>query len=126
MTQSELVRVNSSFSMRGGALFKSPLAEAADRWGPDGDTVKLREWLNDPTTRQMVGLIKELTFNPPPGFVSTDKIENYGVTSGLQLAVRVLEDPTILFSERFENQGPRETVLPEADYTKGAYEGMPL
>ena len=123
MTASELVRINSAYSMRGGALFPSPIAEAAERWGPDGNVDRLRAWLKDETTIQMVGLIQEMALNPPSGFVSVNTIENYGVTTGLQLATRVLQDPTILFSDRFEKASPGQSALPEPDYSTSAYEG---
>lgn len=124
MTATEILRANASFSTRGGALRINPLVAASERWGPDGDVTALRAWMEDETTKQMIELIKELTFNPPPGLVSPDKLENYGMTTGLQLAVRVLEDPTILFAHVFEANDAGGTALPDADYTTGAYEDV--
>ena len=124
MTPTEILRMNAAFLTRGGALRVNPITEASVRWGPEGDVEKLREWMADETTQQMVALIKELTFNPPPGIVSPDKLENYGMTTGIQLAVRVLEDPTILFADKFVAKNAGETALPDADYATGAYEGV--
>ncbi len=122
MTDVERCRLEAVYATRGGVLKSNPVNDAAVRWGPDGDVNKLKEWLADETTRQIIDLLRELAFNPPSGLVSMDKLENYGLTSGLQLAVRVVEDPTILFTHAFDKAAPERTASPEADYTRGAYE----
>jgi len=104
----------SVFGTRVGVLVPNPVLEASVMWGPAGDTTALRAWLVDPVTVRVLGLIKELAVNPPSGLVGVDKIENYGLTSGLQLAARVMEDPTMLFPQVYDGPGP--TARPEPDY----------
>lgn len=88
------------------------------RWGPDGMPDELRLWLDSPVTKLVVELVKELAMNPPTAYAGS-VVENYGLTTGLQLASAVIEDPTILFPGLFE-EAPQQTALPVADYnTRG-------
>lgn len=108
-------RILGAFSAPYGVMRSNPIIEAAMLWGPDGDTADLREWLADPTTKRMIALVQELAVNPPTTHVGADKIENYGLTSGLQLAVQVLSDPTMLFPLVFAIS--EQTALPATDYS---------
>lgn len=113
MTEAARTRLDLGYYARTGALKDNPLIEASTLWGPDGDGDDLMRWINDPVTLRVVGLIQWLAANPPSGIVSVDKIENYGLTSGLQLAAQVMSDPTVLFPQAFiSDQGtaPLETV----------------
>ena len=115
MTDATRTRMLSVFATRVGVLAANPVLEAAEAWGPQGDVSALKVWLRDPVTQRVLSLVKELAINPPSGVVSLDKLENYGLTSGLQLAARVMEDPTILFPQVFESS--EQTALPEPDYS---------
>jgi hypothetical protein len=119
MTSTMVERIMAAYATRGGALKPNPIVEASEVWGPNGSVDKLRAWMMDETTRRVVGLLQELAVNPPSGIVSVDKVENYGLTTGLQLAARVVEDPTMLFPDVFRDEAPGQTALPEADYSTG-------
>lgn len=108
-------RILEAFSAPHGVLKSNPIIDAATLWGPNGDVSDLRAWLANPTTQRVLSLIKELAVNPPTRHVGNDKAENYGLTSGIQLAAQVMEDPTVLFPLVFAVAD--QTALIETDYS---------
>ena len=77
------------------ALLSSGAAAEADFWN----------WLSLPYTQRMVRALEELADNPAP--LQTDTAETllvqYGITTGLQLAAKLLSNPRRVFPEVFRD-----------------------
>lgn len=71
--------------------------------GEDG-RVQFQAWRHDPTTELFVDAIKSLIDTCAAGIPQdpTGVAVAYGVTSGVNLAVRLLDDPTRVFPSMFE------------------------
>lgn len=114
MNQSLVDRLAATLSTPRGVIKVDPILRLAEMFGPDGNREKFMDWLRQDTTAAMLECLRDLSSNIPPPISSADVHVQYGVTSGLQLAVKILEDPTILFSQLFQ---PAAAVPPEADYS---------
>jgi hypothetical protein len=117
MNNIAIERLRAAYALRPGVLSGSPLLEAARAWGPDGSVDALREWVAAPATRRVAGILRELSFNPPARFAGQSVEQDHGFTSAMQLAARILDDPTVLFPEAFDTAV--ETALPAPDYEQG-------
>lgn len=114
MNQSLVDRLVATLSAPRGVIRKDPILRLAEMFGPEGNLEKFVEWLNLDTTQAMLEVLRDLAVNTPPPIASPDVHVQYGVTSGLQLALKILEDPTILFPNLF---APAAAEPPEADYS---------
>ena len=118
MNQALVDRLSAMLSAPRGVIRKDPVLRLAEMFGPEGDREKFLRWASDETTRAMRAVLRDLAVNVPAPLASADVHVQYGVTSGIQLALRILEDPTILFSQLFQ---PEAGEPPEADYTTNPY-----
>lgn len=76
-------------------------------------------WLADPYTQKFTRAIEELADNPPmlpSGARDTMILVQYGVTSGLQLAAKLLTNPKRVFPEVF-----RDPARPDLGPLAGSY-----
>ena len=64
------------------------------------------EWLALPTTQRMVRALEELADNPAPLSCDTKEtlLVQYGITTGLQLAAKLLSSPRRVFPEVFRDR----------------------
>lgn len=75
-------------------------------------------WLAEPMTQLVVRAIEEMADNPP--VVDKAAIETqYGVTSGLQIAAKLMTQPRRLFPEVLQDPKGQEPTLDKA-YTANA------
>ena len=75
-------------------------------------------WLAEPMTQLVVRAIEEMADNPP--VVDKAAIETqYGVTSGLQIAAKLMTQPRRLFPEVLQDPKGQESTLDKA-YTTNA------
>lgn len=74
------------------------------------------EWLGSPYSQRMVRALEELADNPAP--LPTDTKETllvqYGITTGLQLAVKLLSSPRRVFPDVFRDPAAPEAGLSES------------
>jgi hypothetical protein len=91
-------RSNASFNPAIAALRKTLSS------GKDAE-VGYREWRRNPYTRGFVRALAELADTPPPSFEegadANHVLVQYGMTSGLSLALKLLTQPSRVFPEAF-------------------------
>jgi hypothetical protein len=109
-------------------LIQSLLSNAQERYsgglerllsylsGGDGRE-RFEEWRRLPATELFVAAIKSLTDTCASGIQSdpTGIAVAYGVTSGINLAARLLDDPTRVFPSMFEKPGTAKFSGPVAE-----------
>jgi len=71
-------------------------------------------WLGDPMTQRVLQVLEEFSDNPPVPSGSDIAVQ-YGVTTGLQMAIKVMAQPKRLFPEVFQD------ARTEAPADLGAY-----
>lgn len=76
------------------------------------------EWLASPFSQKMVRALEEMADNPPVLSADTrdSLLVQYGVTTGLQLAVKMLSNPKRVFPDVF-----RDPVATSGDGSFGSY-----
>lgn len=75
------------------------------------------QWLAEPFTQAVTRALEELADNPP---VTLDNVAlQYGFTSGLQLAVKLMTQPKRVFPEVFQDAPAKDEGLDRA-YTANA------
>lgn len=77
------------------------------------------EWLAHPVTQLVVRALEELADNPSDRLSQQDVLLQYGVTSGLQTAVKLMTQPKRLYPELFQDPVLKEGPLDKA-YTVNA------
>ena len=75
------------------------------------------QWLAEPFTQKVTRALEELSDNPPA--VGDDVALQYGLTTGLQLAVKLMTQPKRLFPEVFQDAPAADGGL-EKSYTANA------
>lgn len=76
------------------------------------------EWLALPMTQLVVRAVEELADNPPVSS-QQDALIQYGVTSGLQTAAKLMTQPKRLYPEVFQDAAKKDGPLDRA-YTANA------
>lgn len=76
------------------------------------------EWLALPMTQLAVRALEELADNPPVSS-QQDALLQYGMTTGLQTAAKLLTQPKRLYPELFQDVVKKDTTLDKA-YTINA------
>lgn len=72
------------------------------------------KWLGDPYTQRMTRALEELADNPPPypGDTEASLLVQYGITTGLQLAAKLLTNPRRVFPDVFRDpNSPKDEPL---------------
>lgn len=77
------------------------------------------EWLALPMTQLVVRALEELADNPSDALPQQDVLLQYGVTSGLQIAVKLMTQPKRLYPELFKDPVRKDDELDRA-YTANA------
>lgn len=77
------------------------------------------EWLVHPMTQLVVRALEELADNPLDNLPQQDVLLQYGVTSGLQMAVKLMTQPKRLYPELFHDPVKTDGELDRA-YTANA------
>ena len=77
-------------------------------------------WLAAPITQLVTRAIEELADNPPLAADSGDVALQYGVTSGLQLAAKLMTQPRRLYPEVFHDAQPADDGALEKAFTTNA------
>ena len=68
-----------------------------------------RKWADDPAVR-------DLAVNGPLSLDVKETAVQYGVTSGLNLAAQLMDDPSVVFPELFTGIDSSSRSLPEENY----------
>ena len=79
-------------------------------------------WLAEPFSQLFVRAIEELADNPPllPSDGKESLLVQYGVTTGLQLAAKVLSNPRRVFPDVFRDPGSAVNAGLSESYTENA------
>ena len=79
-------------------------------------------WLAEPYTQKMVRALEEMADNPPvlPADGKDTLLVQYGITTGLQLAVKLMSNPRRVFPEVFRDPGSASDDAPLGSYTENA------
>ena len=80
------------------------------------------EWLALPYTQKMVRALEEMADNPPalPADTKDTLLVQYGITTGLQLAAKLLASPRRVFPEVFRDPRTAGGDEPLGSYTENA------
>ena len=76
------------------------------------------KWLSLPMTQLVIRVLEELADNPPVT-QQQDVLMQYGLTSGLQLATKLMTQPKRLYPELFKDADKKDGSLDKA-YTTNA------
>ena len=79
-------------------------------------------WLAEPFTQRMTRALEELADNPPPYPADTKEslLVQYGITTGLQLAAKLLTNPRRVYPEVFRDPKSDVGDEPLGSYTENA------
>ena len=97
----------------------SALVELQRRFQTPLSRGNFNEWRNNENTILMLEALRELSQNPPPGFLDTESIPvQYGVSSGMNLAASFIDDPSVIYPFLFTGAaiGAEQGMMPETDY----------
>lgn len=75
-----------------------------------------RKWADDPMTKLVLSAVRDLAVNGPLSLDVKEMAVQYGVTSGLNLAAQLMDDPSVVFPELFTGIGSSSGRLPEENY----------
>ena len=75
-----------------------------------------RKWADDPMTKLVLSAVRDLAVNGPLSLDVKETAVQYGVTSGLNLAAQLMDDPSVVFPELFTGIGSSPKRLPEENY----------
>jgi hypothetical protein len=114
-------RVSTATSPRGGRFSPGGLVEFLSFFSHREALEEFLKWRGHPATVRFLGALRAMAANVPPAYLNRDSVElQYGVTSGLGLAVTLIDDPTSLYPELFTKEGstpgPGGAPEPEASY----------
>jgi hypothetical protein len=107
------MRVDEATNRKPGVHVPNGIERLMAATGPQSNPVHLQEWHQSGITKVMIGALSELAFNPPVVLPPDAMTLQYGITLGLQLAERMLRDPTSLFPHLFIPAAPE---MPASDY----------
>ena len=75
-----------------------------------------RKWADDPMTKLVLSAVRDLAVSGPLSLDVKEVAVQYGVTSGLNLAAQLMDDPSVVFPELFTGIGSSSGRLPEENY----------
>ena len=75
-----------------------------------------RKWADDPMTKLVLSAVRDLAVNGPLSLDVKETAVRYGVTSGLNLAAQLMDDPSVVFPELFTGIDSASRRLPEENY----------
>ena len=67
-------------------------------------------------TKLVLSAVRDLAVNGPLSLDVKETAVQYGVTSGLNLAAQLMDDPSVVFPELFTGIGSSPKRLPEENY----------
>jgi len=113
MVEQIQMRVDAATNRRPGVHQANGIERLIAATGPQSDPARFYEWRQSEITQVMIAALAELSFNPPVVLPPDAMTLQYGITLGLQLAERILRDPTSMFPHLFA--GPARD-MPASDY----------
>lgn len=96
-----------------------PLRRLQDVVGDDKALAEFLDWSSGPFGRLVVGALRDLALWGPPATAGTDTSVQYGVTIGLSLAARLLDDPSAVIGRP---EPPRRA--PDMDFTASTADAL--
>lgn len=123
MTTPAVVRLDSSAP--DGYNVPSGVTAFRERFVPLDSALTFKEWSELPVTRLVRGALQSLVLSGPTSVASSDAAVQYGVTSGLTLALQLLTDPSIVYPELFTGVVKPEARAPlEPTYSTSAHDAL--
>lgn len=80
----------------GGYIEPSGLADLKDTLGRPGVVSAFHTWKTQRMTQLVAGAIRDLIVNQPLGIADEDRLVQYGITQGLEMAYQLVSDPSVL------------------------------
>ena len=103
MTQSPVnERLTVSAAIPDGRFVPNGLRCFLSKFSEQSSMKDFVKWRENPVTIAYLSALRTLSVTPPAGYVNADSIEvQYGVQSGVTLALSLAEDPTALYPALF-------------------------
>lgn len=79
-----------------------------------------RKWSEEPMTRLVLSAVRDLATNGPVHLDAKEIAVQYGVTSGLNLAAQLIDDPSVVYPELFTGVQTSSIGLPTENYETSA------
>jgi hypothetical protein len=103
-------------SRSAGYLAGSAVGRLFDKYTPQASAEAFAKWRVMPETMLFIDVLRELARNPAIVLPETDSYEvQFGVTSGLQEAAALLDDPSQIFTKLFTARTPAGPAPDTAD-----------
>lgn len=77
---------------------------------------EFKEWSEQRMTRLVRDALRDLALSGPLHVGSSDVAMQYGVTSGLALALQLVTDPSLVYPELFTGVSAKPKPVPAPDY----------
>lgn len=78
---------------------------------------EFRQWADQRTTVLVRDALRDLALNGPVHVAAPDAAVQYGVTVGLNLALQLMTDPSLVYPELFTGVSARQQAAPEPSFT---------
>ena len=72
----------------------APSGVQAYRNALDGNASAFADWRRHPMTKKLLGAMQDIVLHAPAELATEDRLVQYGVTSGLTLALQLVADPS--------------------------------
>jgi len=91
----------------GGYIEPSGLSALAETLGRPGVSASFHTWKTQGMTKLVANAIRDLVMNQPLGISDEDRMVQYGITQGLEMAYQLMSDPSVLLPGVFgQGTGP--------------------
>lgn len=95
-------RLHASTSVPGGHFVPNGLRCFIDRFSTRESVREFVKWRENPVTIAYLAALRTLSVTPPAAYVQPESVEvQFGVQSGVSLALSLAEDPTALYPGLF-------------------------
>lgn len=72
----------------------APSGVQAYRNALDGNASAFADWRRHPMTKKLLGAMQDIVLHAPAELATEDRLVQYGITSGLTLALQLVADPS--------------------------------
>lgn len=95
-------RLTVSAAVPGGRFVPNGLRCFVDRFSTSASMNEFIKWRENPVTIAYLSALRTLSVTPPAGYVQSENVKiQFGVQSGVMLALSLAEDPTALYPSLF-------------------------
>lgn len=97
----------------------APSGVQAYRNALDGNASAFADWRRHPMTKKLLGAMQDIVLHSPAELATEDRLVQYGVTSGLTLALQLVADPSSVWPGVFGKNTNEQTrvEMPMMDFS---------